>query len=128
MAEEKVQIEKGEVSKEQMQEIMTGEFITVKELAEKLRFSYPWVIWHLQEGRIKGIKPLGGRWRIPRSEYDRVMKEGTPPMTKEKVRPPVTEILVDNKVVEKIKEPPKKEGKPPGNFPLDFSSLFGWKK
>jgi len=125
-----VLIEKGEVSPEQLKEIESGDFLTPGEVADKLRYSYQWVLWMLQDGRIKGIKPLGSRWRIARSEYDRILKEGIPPLPREQApKRPVTEILVDRRVEDKIKEPEKKEQKPPETlFGLDFSSLFKTKK
>ena len=125
----KVIISKGEITPAQMQEIEAGEFLTVSEVADKFRYSYQWVLWMLQEGRIKGIKPLGGRWRIPRSEFDRILKGGIAPMPREPEKKPVTEITVEEqKVINKIKEPEKK-GKPPESwFPFDFSGLFGGEK
>jgi len=135
MAEEvpKVIVDKGEITPAQMQEIEAGEFLTVSEVADKFRYSYQWVLWMLQEGRIKGIKPLGGRWRIPRSEFDRILKGGIAPMAREKPeseRPPKTEIVPDEKTIKKITQERKagEEGKPPSWFPLDFSDLFGGKK
>ena len=125
----KVILDKGEVTPEQMEEIEQGEFLTVSEVADKFRYSYQWVLWMLQEGRIKGIKPLGGRWRIPRSEYERILKGGIAPMPREQAaKPPVTTINVDEKVVaEKIKETEVKK-QPPPMWPIDFSSLFSGKK
>lgn len=123
----KVVIDKGEVSPAQMEEIETGDFLTVREVANKFRYSYQWVLWMLQEGRIKGIKPLGGRWRIPRSEFERILKGGIAPMHREQEKPEVTKIPVDKRVEDKIKEPEKKEERP-SMFPLDFSGLFGGRK
>lgn len=122
-----VVVDRGEVSPEQMEEITSGEFLTVGEVADKLRYSYQWVLWMLQEGRIKGIKPLGSRWRIPQSEFDRILKEGLPPMPREeKEKPPVTEIAVeDKKIIDKVKEPEKKK-EPPLVFP--WSLLGGGKQ
>lgn len=120
---------KGGVPSEQFEEIQRGEFLTVSEVAGRLRYSYAWVIWMLQNERIKGVKPLGGRWRIPTSEFEKILKEGIPPVPRKKAeKPPVTEIVVDEKVVRKVKEPEKKEEKPPSIFPIDFSGLFGGKK
>ncbi|MBU2613916.1 helix-turn-helix domain-containing protein, partial [Patescibacteria group bacterium] len=98
MAEEKVPVEKGEVSPVQMEEIKAGEFYTIQEIANKLRFSEAWITYLVQDGRIKGIKPIGGRWRIPRSEYERLTTQGIPPLPREKIRPAVTEIEVDEKL------------------------------
>jgi len=124
-----VLIEKGKVPPEQLKEIEAGEFLTPGEVADKLRYSYQWVLWMLQDGRIKGIKPLGSRWRIARSEYERILKEGIPPLPRDvaqALKPPVTEIRVEEKkVMDKIVEPPKRK-EPPG-LPFPFS-LFGISK
>lgn len=127
-AEGKVRVEKGEVAAEQMEEIKGGEYYTVGEVANRLRYSYTYILLLLQEGRIKGIKPIGGRWRIPKSEYNKVIKGGIPPLPREKEeekKPQVTEIQVDEKMAKKIER--KEEEKPPPKslFPLDFSDLFG---
>ena len=125
----KVLVDKGEVTPEQMREIEKGEFVTVKEIANKLRYSYQWVLWMLQEKRIKGIKPLGGRWRIPESEFNRILKEGTSPLPREEaVKPPVTEISIDEKVEKKIKESPVKKEPPGTTIPFPFSLFGGGKK
>lgn len=125
-----VLIEKGKVSAEQLKEIEAGEFLTPNEVADKLRYSYQWVLWMLQDGRIKGIKPLGSRWRIARSEYEHILKEGIPPLprdTPQALKPPVTEIQVeDKKIIDKVKEPPRREV-PPG-LPFPFSLFTGGKK
>ncbi|MBW2596603.1 MAG: helix-turn-helix domain-containing protein [Deltaproteobacteria bacterium] len=119
---------KGEVTQEQQQEIEVGEFLTVSEVADKLRYSYQWVLWMLQEGRIRGIKPLGSRWRIPRSEFEKILKDGVPaPIIAEPEKPAVTEIAVGREVESKVLEPVEKK-KPPSAWPLDFSSLFGGDK
>lgn len=124
----KVIVEKGEVTPEQFKEIESGEFITPKEVAEKFRYTYAWVLWMIHGGRIKAVKPLGGRWRIPRSEYERILKEGVPPMPREETpKPKVTEITIPKEIEKKIMEPPKKEERRPSPslFGLDFTGLFG---
>ena len=117
MEEAKVMVEKGKVSPEQMAEIEAGGFYTIKEIAEKLRYSYAWITYLVQDGRIKGIKPVGGRWRIPRSEYQRLVTEGIPPLPREKETPPrVIEIPIEEeKVRGKLKQTAKKS-----------KSLFPW--
>lgn len=122
----KVIVSKGEITPAQMAEIEAGEFLTVKDLATKFSYSYQWVLWMLQEGRIKGIKPLGSRWRIPRSEYERILKGGIAPMPREQAEKPLaTEIVPDKKTVEKITKERKPGEKPPTDFfGLDFSGLF----
>ena len=120
-----VQIEEGAVSPEQLEEIKDGEYVTVKYIATKLAYSTQWVLWMMKQGRIKGIKPLGGRWRIPRSEFDRILKEGSKPMPREPAKPPVTEIEVEEEVASRIVEEPKKKDGKKIPFPLDFSGIFG---
>lgn len=126
----KPMIERGEASPEQMEELEKGQYVTIAQIANELSYTRAWILSLVQQGRIKGIKPLGGRWRIPRSEYDRIIKEGIPPMPREPAeKPQVTEIEVsDEKVIDKVREPEKKEGKPPGIFPFDFGTFGGGKK
>ena len=113
----KVIVEKGDVSPEQMVEIEAGDFYTIKEIAEKLRYSYAWITYLVQDERIKGIKPVGGRWRIPKSEYQRLITEGIPPLPREEKAPPkVIEIPVSE---EKVREGPKQVKK-------QSKSLFPW--
>ena len=127
-----VLIEKGEVPPEQLKEIEAGEFMTPGEVADKLRYSYQWVLWMLQDGRVKGIKPLGSRWRIARSEYERILKEGIPLLPRDvaqALKPPVTEIHIDEKkVMDKVREPKKKGSRPPSLWPFDFTGIFGQPK
>lgn len=126
--EEKVgtpKIERGEVAPEQMAEIEQGKYHTISQIAGELSYSTAWILDLVKKGRIKGIKPLGSGWRIPDSEYQRVIKEGIPPMPREPAKkPPITEILVEPEVVEEP-EKQKEAKKPPSIFPLDFSQLFG---
>lgn len=120
-----VRVEKGKVEPKQLEEIEVGEYYTISQVATKLNFS-KFYIWELiQKGRIKAIKPLGGRWRVPKSEYDKLVKEGLPPLPRvAKEKPAVTEIVVEEEVVSKVKEPQKQEQKPPPLFDLDFLNLF----
>ena len=117
-----VPVEKGEASSEQKEEVFKeGKYITVAELAEKLRYSTQWVLWMCQQGRIKAVKPLGGRWRIPMSEYEKILKSGVRPLTIEKKEPVVNVIPVEKEILEKVQEPEKK-GRPTTLFP--FGLLF----
>lgn len=121
-----VMVEKGKVRPEQMKEIEQGEFLTIPQLAAKLAYGKSWITYLIQRGRIKGIKVLGGQWRIPRSEYERLIKEGLPPLPRMAIKPPITELEVTEKAQERIIEPERKEeeAKPkPGLF-LDFFGTF----
>ncbi|MBU1349297.1 helix-turn-helix domain-containing protein [Patescibacteria group bacterium] len=129
--ESDARIEKGgRLTAEQAKEIEEGNFLTVSEIADKLQYSYQWVLWNLQCGRIKGVKPLGRRWRIPKSEFDNLLQHGLPPWPKEAPKAPsVMEVVVDEKVVrEKIEEQEVKKKAGVDFFGLDFSGLFGGKK
>lgn len=135
MAEEKQKVgkpmvEKGKVAPEQIEEIEKGEYVTIAQIANELSYTRAWILNLIHQGRIKAIKPLGGNWRVPRSEYERIIKEGIPPMPREPVeKPPVTKIVVDEKkVIDKVVEPEKKGEKPSSIFPFDFTSLGGFFK
>lgn len=121
-----IPIAKGEVTKQQVAEIEAGQYHSVAQIARELQYGHSWILELVRTGRIKAIKPLGGQWRVPNSEYERIKKEGIPPLPRlEPEKPPVTEIEVNEEVVkDKIKEPEKKE-EPPLLFPF---SLFGGKK
>lgn len=122
-----VRVEKGELGPDQMEEVESGEFLTTKQVATKLQYSYQWVQSQLQTGRIKGIKPMGGKWRIPKSEVDRIIKEGLPPLPRQpKETPPLTEIHVNKSIEDKVKEAPRKKEERPRLF--QFGDIFGGKK
>ena len=125
-------VDKGSVSVQQIAEIEKGQYHTVQEVAKRLNYSYIWILYCVQEGRIKAIKPLGGRWRIPASELDRLLKEGLP-MRREKEQPKaeVTTFVLDEKQSKRVSPPPREEParKPaPWKFPIDFGPLFGGQK
>ena len=122
-----IQVEKGKVSPEQMEEIEAGEYFTIKQIANKLRYSKPYITKLVQRGRIKAVKPLGTGWRIAKSEYERLTTEGIPPLPREKPEAKIREIEVEPEKMKKIAPEPKgKEEKKrePFRFPLDFSGLF----
>lgn len=130
-AEEKVgeiPIAKGEATPKQVAEIEAGQYRSVAQIAREFHFSHSWILELVRTGRIKAIKPLGGQWRVPNSEYERIKKEGIPPLPRvEAEKPLVTEIPVDEKVVkDKLKEPEKKK-EPPG-LPFPFSLFTGGKE
>jgi len=122
-----IPIEKGEATAEQIAEIKAGKYYSVAQIARELSYGHSWILELVRTGRIKAIKPLGGQWRVPSSEYERIKREGIPPLPRAVVeRPAVTEIEVPEVVVkEKVKEAPKKE-EPPLMFP--FSLFQGGKK
>jgi len=122
-----VEIEKGEATQEQIKEVLEGKFYTIKELAGKLGYTTAWITWKCQAGVIKAVKPIGGQWRIPASEVDRIMKQGTIPLAKPKSKEPVTVLEVPPEKVDKVAPHPRtpveeagKEANPywPLPFPL----------
>ncbi len=51
----------------------------VRDLAILLGCSSRWVTRLIRQGRIEAFQPLGGHWRIPPSEVERLQREGVPP-------------------------------------------------
>jgi excisionase family DNA binding protein len=51
----------------------------VRDVATLLGCSSQWVTRLLRQKRISAFRPLGGHWRIPRSEMRRLQKEGVLP-------------------------------------------------
>lgn len=101
--------DKGKATKEQVEEVKLGKFYTVKQVATSLGFSTAYISYLLagdkREGippRIHGVKVLGGSWRIPQSEYDRLTKEGPLPLKNPEDEKPVTKITVEGEPEEKV--------------------------
>jgi len=125
---EPLAIEQGGVTPEQIQEILEQRYLTITELAEKMGYSTTWIQMNCKNGRIKAIKPLGHRWRIPESEVKRLLKEGIPPLPREEKRPEPTRIEVPPEKTAKVaphrreeaeEEKAKEEGR--GDYwPLPF--------
>lgn len=122
MEEQPIEVEKGEASEAQIEEVKEGHFYRIKEVASDLGYSVAWITCLVQKGRIKGMKPLGGSWRIPSSEVARLKKEGIPPLPR--TPPPLSgigEIVVGEEHRDKVmpkKEEERKEKKKAG-WPLD---------
>lgn len=114
VAQQPVDVEKGAASPEQIDEISTGHYYTIKQLASDLGYSESWIYNLVSDGRIKAVKPLGGRWRIPPSEVRRITTEGIPPMPRAKPEVDASEIRVEGKHVDRVQpreKPEEKEGK-----------------
>ena len=109
VAEQPLAVERGEASPAQIEEIKTGKYFTIKQVAERFSYSVAWITYLVQEGRIKGIKPLGGRWRIAASEVERLEKEGIPPLPRQKPAPTAGEITVEGKHLERVEAKEKTE-------------------
>ena len=67
---------KGEITSTEAKAVAKGEYVTIKQLANTLGYSVAWITLLVQEGRIHGTKPLGGNWRIPKGEVERLTKVG----------------------------------------------------
>lgn len=124
MAEGEVQIAKGEATPAQIKEIEAGDYFTIKQVAIRLGYSTTWITFLVQNGRIKAMKPLGGQWRIPKSEYQRLTTEGIPPLPRERKKAPVEEIIVDEEKAKKVAPPPKSEQKKGRGLGGPFDWLF----
>lgn len=131
--EEKTELaveDKGVATKDQIAEVKLGKFYSVKQVATSLGFSTAYISYLLAGDsvkdippRIHGVKVLGGSWRIPQSEYDRLIKEGPLPLKKpdedkkvttikveadEVVDKPDTKVKVTKSKLEKVEEKPSK--------------------
>lgn len=113
-AAQAVDIEQGDATEAQIQEITEGNFVTVKELADALKYSPAWISEMLHKGRIHGIKPTGGSWRIPASEAERIKKEGIPPLSRVKTAETPGEVVVPEEHIERVQAEPKERKEQPG--------------
>lgn len=120
--EQPIAVEKGEATEEQIKEVKAGKYYTIKELANELRYSTTWIYSLVTSGRIKAVKPTGGTWRIPPSEVERIKTEGMPPMPREKPAVEASEIVIDDKHIERVAPVPKEEK--PGKVDI-IKYLFG---
>jgi excisionase family DNA binding protein len=103
--------ESSSLTTEQQQEIAEGKSYTIKELATRLHYTSQWLNQLCQDSRIKAVKPFGGHWRIPKSEGDRLINQGTiPPPRKAPAKPSNTQtIVVPEKDVPRVQGKQKKE-------------------
>jgi len=122
--QDKYDVEKGSVSASQATEIEEGQYYTVSQVAHLLRYSSHWIMINLQRGRIHGVKPTGGCWRIPASVVNRMKNEGIPPLPRKVLAVESKEIVVEGKHAERVKskEEVKREEEERERSP--FSWLF----
>ena len=115
---------KGEITPTEAKAVAKGEYVTIKQLANTLGYSVAWVTKLVQEGRIHGTKPLGGNWRIPKGEVERLTKVGLrKPITASEVE--ASEIKVTDEHINRVITKPteKKEETPEDKktpWPLSF--------
>lgn len=89
-----IDIESSNVSPAQMDEIEAGDHVSVKKVATDLGYTTAWISLKCKLGQIKAVKPTGGQWRIPRSEYERLRTQGFPIIPQQRPKPHVTEVEV----------------------------------
>lgn len=58
-------------------------FYTPRELADLLRVEQQSITRWLRQERIQGIR-VGFEWRIPRDEYEKILREGIAPRARKK--------------------------------------------
>ena len=117
---------KGEITPKEAKAVAKGEYVTIKQLANTLGYSVAWITLLVQEGRIHGVKPLGGNWRIPKGEIERLTKVGLrKPVTASEVE--ASEIKVTDEHINRVitkppekKEQPEEEEKVKIPWPLNF--------
>lgn len=89
-------------------------FVTLKELATIIGYSYRWTFTLVRAGRIKAIKPTGGRWQVPLEEVERLKTEGIMSLKEERTRKiPKNKIVIPADLAARILGPRRKpEPKP----------------
>jgi excisionase family DNA binding protein len=116
MADELTQpvVAEGDATLAQIQEVEHGEWVTVKQIANSLGFTTAYISALCKRGQIKGVKPLRGQWRIPRSEYERITREGIPPMPREPIAAPKPIVELPSLAAPATPEnPPSNDPEPP---------------
>lgn len=122
-----VDIEAGEVSQEQLKEVIDqGRYISAKELSSKLSVSRAYICKLLKEGRIKGVKPFGGEWRIPQDEANRVMQQGLPPAPRKPPPRRKVAIKVSKEEADRIMPEAKRKEEPPQQPEPQEKKGWGW--
>ena len=96
-------------------------YYSTKELATRLNVSRVWICRLLTEGRIKGIKPTGGDWRIPEEEVQRMVTEGLPATPKQAPPRPQMKIKVPKEKADRLIPP---EETPPAREERKISWLW----
>ena len=78
---------------EEQKEILRGECISPRELAQMLHFSRVWATMMCQQGRVRAVK-LAGDWRIPKDEALRLLRDGIEPLPKAPKLVPVQRLIL----------------------------------
>jgi len=118
---------KGEITSKEAKAVAKGDYVTIKQLANTLGYSVAWITLLVQEGRIHGSKPLGGNWRIPKGEIERLTKVGLrKPVSASEIE--ASEIKVTDEHIKRVitkppeskEEPEEEEKKAKMPWPLNF--------
>ena len=129
LAEQAIDVAKGEATPAQIKEITAGYFFTIKQLAQELGYGTAWIIALVKRGRIKAMKPTGGQWRIAQSEVERLRTEGIPPLPRKPPElKPDSEIVVTGKHEERVRAKEKKEGARRTGVGFPLSIMFPERK
>ena len=119
--------DKEAIPKDQLKDIEEGRYYTIKQLADKLHYTRAWITFLVQQGRIKAVKPLGGKtWRIPPAEYHRIVTEGIPPMPKENPTKNAREIEIPEEIADKVAPKRKPSPKDESGSPKDKKQNPYW--
>lgn len=84
------------LSSREAQDLSSGNYWTTRQLANLLSFSVIYIQILCEKGTIHALK-YGSRWRIPRTEIKRVVRDGLKPPPREPVAVPVEELIVGSK-------------------------------
>lgn len=102
--------ESSNLTQAQLQEVQSGLYVSCKQIAKELGYTTAWISYKCKLGQIKAVKPMGGQWRIPKSEYDRLKREGFPIVPQERPKPKAKEIHVPDEQLSRVA--PEKVPKP----------------
>ena len=83
------------LTEEAKQDLASGAYWTPRQLAEQLSFSTIYIQILCGKGIIKALR-YRHRWRIPKTEVKRVLKEGIKPPPHEPQSIPVEQLTVDS--------------------------------
>ena len=89
-------------TEEEKQDLVSGAYWKPVQLAEALSFSTIYIQILCAKGVIRAIR-YNHRWRIPKTEIDRILKEGVKPLPKPLQSIPVEKLILDEKAKNLIK-------------------------
>lgn len=129
----KLELEQSNVTPGELEEIEAGDYMSCKQIATQLGYTTTWISTKCKMGQIKSVKPVGGQYRIPKSEYDRMRSQGFPIQPQPRPKPKVESIEIKNEQLDKVapeikRKERKQEKETPANEPfkleLDIPNPF----